>query len=696
MVRPLFPPVRRTLLTACVALIGSWSGWVQAVAPRQLLEVVDFGPPAVSADGGRVAFRVERALVERNTYESRWFVQRLDDGSAAQEVADGGEPLRSSAGVAIPSLPVWAPDGEWIYYLALIDGKVDVWRAATDGAGAEPLTLDPADVMEFRLAEDGLSLDYAVGATRDEVVAAEIAEYEQGVRIDGSVPVGQSLHRSGMIRGRPATQRFGGAWFDRVFLLDDAPIRWKRLDLTAAGRGQGAVVEITGFAEAPPPLVLPEHLEPWRTAYHPTTGSLAALVRTGERDGLRQRPDVSLVAMVANAPRQVVKCSADLCTNRQISSVQWRPDSTEVLFTVTDPAAGLAQSIGRWDVESDTVHPVVHVDGLVNGGRDLSSLCGASAQVLACVVAGATQPPRLEKIDIDTGAATVLFQPNQALAEKMAGVPVELLRWTDRKGREFTGQYFPAQGGSGGPYPLFVHYYRCPGFLRGGMGDEWPLASLASRGISTLCINAAPSRVDALERYDHGLTATESAIDLLSRRGEVDPGKVGFGGLSFGSEVALWLSAESTLLAAVSVSTPVISPAYYMLNLLKGDDFLAGLSEYWGLGTPAETPYRWQSISPASKLDRINVPLIFQMSEQEYLSSVDYTLPLVKDQRAELWVFPDEPHQKFQPKHKLSVYQRNLDWFIFWLRGMEDADEAKSEQYRRWREIRARLSADDA
>jgi hypothetical protein len=31
---------------------------------------------------------------------------------------------------------------------------------------------------------------------------------------------------------------------------------------------------------------------------------------------------------------------------------------------------------------------------------------------------------------------------------------------------------------------------------------------------------------------------------------------------------------------------------------------------------------------------------------------------------------------------------RNLDWFRFWLKGEEDPDPAKAEQYARWRELR--------
>jgi hypothetical protein len=60
----------------------------------------------------------------------------------------------------------------------------------------------------------------------------------------------------------------------------------------------------------------------------------------------------------------------------------------------------------------------------------------------------------------------------------------------------------------------------------------------------------------------------------------------------------------------------------------------------------------------------------------------------------EMWVYPDEYHQKIQPKHRYSVYLRNVDWFRFWLKGEEDPDPAKKEQYERWRKLRE-LQRDD-
>jgi len=95
------------------------------------------------------------------------------------------------------------------------------------------------------------------------------------------------------------------------------------------------------------------------------------------------------------------------------------------------------------------------------------------------------------------------------------------------------------------------------------------------------------------------------------------------------------------------------------------------------------------ALSPAENLDVIKAPILMQMPEQEYVMALDYAVLLMRSHRADMYVFPDEPHQKFQPRHKLAAYERNIDWFRFWLQGHEDPDPAKREEYKRWRVMKA-------
>jgi len=327
--------IKTTFLPVAVWLALAGSAHAETVSPQQLLEVVDFGNPSVSPDGGRAAYRTEQASVERNTYDTVWYVQDMGEGSSPVRVADGGVPLRDSAGISVPTAAVWSPDGRWIYYRALMNGSIDVWRAATDGSGTDAMTLDPADVRDFSLDDGGRTLKYSVGATRDEVIKAEQAEYDRGIRIDKTVPIGRNLFRSGNFEGRLATQRFGKVWFDHASLLADRPERWKAIDLATAQQRDIPSSEAPSSPPNPSDLLA----DAWKLASDSRSGRIAILVRSGDGAGLLYKPDVELLVLSGPKDKTPVRCRSELCTKKAITGISWRPDSDQVLFTVTDPDA---------------------------------------------------------------------------------------------------------------------------------------------------------------------------------------------------------------------------------------------------------------------------------------------------------------------------------------------------------------------
>lgn len=681
------------LVSLGVAVVGS--SHAETISPRRLLEVTDLGNPVISPDGQYVAFRSEQASVERNTYDTTWYVQALDGESPPLRVADGGAPLREYVtGVGLPSLAIWSPDGKWIYYRALLDGRVSIWRAASDGSGASAVTSDPADVRDFTLSANGRTLMYSVGATREEVVAAEESEYDRGIRIDDTVNIAAGLFRSSKIDGRPATQRFRGPWFSAGPLLAKVPDRWKAVDL--------AMMKTRSLskAELPARPLTPADLSPdlpaapiknmdnlhYEIAQNPGDGRIAVLL-PGEKDkGLAASLYFELAMLPDRHASHPIFCTDKLCRHRDIVRIQWRPGSDEVLFTVTN--YDRTQSVYGWNVVAGTVRPIVLSNGLVSGSQRYWDIpCGLSVATLVCVAAEADHPPRLEAIDVKSGHRRILFEPNKGLEVDIAATaPSKLIRWKDTRGRDFTGQFFEARGASPGhPPPLFVNFYNCYGFLRGGLGDEWPLATLAENGISALCINAIPEyRLDVAARYDQGRAAVESVVKLLATEGRIDRTHVGMGGLSYGSEVTLWTLTHSDMVTAASVSGVSVTPTFYLLISLR-DDLRSKFWDLWQLGAPNETAKRWREISPAYQLDRIKAPILFQLPEQEYRMTLDYSLPLEHRHQGDIYVFPDETHIKFQPRHKLAVYERNVDWFRFWLQGYEDPNPEKAGQYRIWR-----------
>jgi dipeptidyl aminopeptidase/acylaminoacyl peptidase len=663
-------------LVAAAASLSASASRAQPAYPglEELVEVVDLSGVAASPDGRHVAFRIDRPEIGRNSYELVWQVLDLATGEV-RRLGPGGGPIIADPGLLVAETPIWSADGRWIHYRALGANGVQIWRAATDGSGARPVTNEDGDVVSMERSPDGGAVVYRVDPPRAEIEGAELAEYDSGIFVDEHVELAQNPFRGAIINGRHASQRLTGRWFARGGLLWSRGTRGQRLDL-----GTLAISDVPD--EPPAPSAGAEGPAPPDATSRSASGDVA----TASWDGVQS---VLKVVRAGNAGATLT-CAAEACRTERVVWIAWRPGHDHVLFAGTDNSQ--VQKLYLWDVHARRVRAIAAGDGLLNGGRNGSAPCAVTATQAICVAAAPASPPLLVLVDLETGARRAVFDPNPNLRARR-WPRVERLEWRSAEGRTFTGTLFLPEDVPGAT-PLFINYYRCEGFLRGGVGDEWPFVSLAAAGIASACVNATrmSGPQDAVAQYRAALGGLEALVGLLASRGAIDRSRVGMGGLSFGSEVLMWAVIHSDLVSVASVASPQFEASSYWLNGVRGRDHHALLRQVWGLGAPEETPDQWRLLSPALNIDRIRVPLLMQLPEQESRYAIELYARLSNTAvPAELYVFPDEPHIKMQPRHRLAVYRRNLDWFRFWLQGHVDGDPEHADQYRRWRLLAERF-----
>lgn len=657
-------------VAGCVAVAASAPS-AASVSNRELVEVVDIDSLSASPDGRFAVFRTVRADIVRNSYVLRWHSVDLADGSV-RDIGGGGDPIYLDPGSVQAETPVWVEKGNAVVIRLLVDGAVGLWKADMRGQRMAPLIVRDADVEEYGPGQDGRSLTYKMGPSRDEIRRAERAEYDRGILVDSSVDLSQNLFRGGSINGRMSTQRLVGYWFVKDGLLWRAPRQQRRFDLlTGDDSAVGPLQPVQAFS-------LPNARPPGEAR------SADGHVATSAWDGKSGKVSVRF------ADGRELMCTDPLCSSVRVASLAWRPGSADVLITFMDRER--RQSLFLWSTDLNALRRVADNEGLLGGGRRHMYPCAVSAAAALCVAAGPASPPRVERIDLDSGRRQLLFDPNADL--RLAYRPtVRHIRWEIGDGGDAAGVLMLPARPADEPAPLYVNYYSCEGFLRGGEGDEWPIPALLDAGFAVACINAVPSTgpQDALEEYRAGLAAVRALVEKLSGEGIVDRSKIAMGGLSFGSEVAFWIASHSHLLAALSVSSPQPEPANYWLSAMPGSDIPGTTRRVWGYGAPEETPERWRVVSPALNAGKIRLPVLFQMPEMEARRVPELYARLARQGiPTELYAFPDEPHIKVQPRHRLAVYERNLDWFRYWLQDHRDPDPDKAGQYRRWDQLKQR------
>lgn len=623
-----------------VCLLAAASPAASQTTPREIAEIADLSGLAVSPDGKWIAYRVERPSTVTNRIDVDWYLAPTDGTASPRALGRLGTAMWNDAGSVLPGDAQWMPDSKSVVIRALVDGRIGLWTSAIDGSGFRESPQSEGDIEAFVVAADG-DIVMREGPQRHAIARAEEAERDAGILFDARVDLAQPLYHGASINGRPSTQRFSGDWFDRVPLLADVP----RKVIVRSSPGnieRPASDSERGLLEL---KVMPEMTDSFRNVLQRHGVCVAASGCPSDADRLAWRtalPDGRvLVAVRAQLGRTMLYV--------------WSPATAKL--------AMLAVSAGQ-----------------LSSGRSDSKPCANGDSIIFCVEAAASIPPRLVRIDAG-GRQQIIDSPNSY--PDRDGLLVETIAWQVSGSRASGILIRPKIPGR---LPLFVTYYRCNGYLRGGTGDEWPLRALAASGIASLCIDVLPGGDFAQERYQIGLDAVRTAIDELERRGVVDRRHVGMGGLSFGSEVATWTAMHSDLLKAVSIASVQIEPTYYWYNARPGrETFARNIRQNWKLGPPDTEPAEWQSLSAALNIESITAPMLLQLPESEARQSAELMSKLATNGLGETHLFPLAPHLKVEPRQKLAAYERNLDWFRFWLKGEIDPDPAKADQYRRWR-----------
>src|SRR5580658_7890270 len=180
--------------------------------------------------------------------------------------------------------------------------------------------------------------------------------------------------------------------------------------------------------------------------------------------------------------------------------------------------------------------------------------------------------------------------------------------------------------------------------------------------------------------------AYESAIDYLNRRGLIDVNRVGIIGFSRTFwYVTYTLTHSKQHFAAAAIADGVdysyfqsmLSPAVAFESVYGGPPFGKSMS-------------RWLKESPAFLMDKVETPLRIQtlypgslLGDWHWFSGLSHL-----GKPVEMIYVPEGVHVLERPWDRMVSQQGNVDWFCFWIKGQEDPDPAKVEQYQRWRELR--------
>ncbi len=129
----------------------------------------------------------------------------------------------------------------------------------------------------------------------------------------------------------------------------------------------------------------------------------------------------------------------------------------------------------------------------------------------------------------------------------------------------------------------------------------------------------------------------------------------------------------------------------HLVTLDLSDDWGPYSYDVYGGGPYGAAADAWRREAPTFNLDKVAAPLRIEansypslLGEWEMYAGMRWLHKPV-----ELILYPTGAHQLKKVRERIASQSGTVDWFAFWLSGVEDNTPAKSAQYERWRALKA-------
>jgi dipeptidyl aminopeptidase/acylaminoacyl peptidase len=317
-------------------------------------------------------------------------------------------------------------------------------------------------------------------------------------------------------------------------------------------------------------------------------------------------------------------------------------------------------------------------------------------------------PARFYTIDPETHKEALLLDLNPQFEELQFG-RVEIIEWEVRGAKIIGGLYLPPDYQPGKRYPLVIQTH---GFLPAEFSmdgrSEWSSGfaarPLAARGVLVL---QAQNFKDSEKDYDRvakdrslGANVEESfknfntlvyegAIDFLDKKGIIDRSRVGIVGFSRTvCFVAYTLTHSKYRFAAASLVDGI--GCGYMDELSNPTGAWDYNALNGGVAPFGEGLKLWLENSPGFNLDKVETPMrLVALGNPSVLELWEWYVGLSLEKKpVDFVLIPDAIHIYGTSAECMLKQQGLVDWFAFWLKGEEDPNPTKAEQYARWQELR--------
>ena len=590
--------------------------------------------PEISPDGKRIAYVLSRADMERSAYDTDLWLVGID----------GSNDTRLTRSNSTNTHPRWSPDGRKIAFLSDREsGRQAIWLIDPSGGEAERMTSEKGGISDFEWSPDGKTIAFVMREPappgKDDVhVAGAEARTPHLYLIDVDSRAVTRLTRGDFTIANPSWSPDGSliaVEYEKSGVQDE-----QRRDIALVTRSGEVrmLVERPGVDRSP--------------HFSPDGKSVAFLSAGGVSDWLREA-QVYVVPIAGGTPRLVSKDYG-----RQPNNVMWADAQT---IWIEGPWNTRGE-IFRVSADGSGFREVTQFDGVVSGATVRNGVAAFVMQTL-------TQPPELYTLPLRQ-----LTHHNDALRDRALG-ETRLIRWKNPKdGLEIEGLLtLPIGYQPGERYPtlLFAHGGPASHFdqsFLGYLGYIYPVQVFADKGFVVLRPNPRGTggygeKFRMANRNDWGggdWADINAGIDKLIADGIADPNRLGLMGWSYGGFMAAWAAGHSDRLKAISIGAPVVD----LLSFHGTTDIRAFIPNYFHGSNDLLREH-----SPLWHLRPTKARVLIQHGEADERVPTSQGIMLYRVLQemgvdVSMVTYPRSPHTPREPRQRMDVMQRNVDFFL--------------------------------
>jgi hypothetical protein len=317
-------------------------------------------------------------------------------------------------------------------------------------------------------------------------------------------------------------------------------------------------------------------------------------------------------------------------------------------------------------------------------------------------------PPQLFAVDGATKQEKLVVDFNPGLADAVALGRAEKVEGKLASGIPWAGVLlYPPDHDATRRYPLVIQSvygtrvndtFTLYGAQFVGTGPTpvatYPGRMLAAKGVMVLNLDVPMAqKFGTIEEGPIRQQGFEAAIPRLDALKLIDPAKVGIVGFSRNGYYVEYTLTHSSFPFAAAIAADNWDPSYIQ-QTLSGTYASTAVTigqEPYGQGLAS-----WLENSPGFNTERIKSPLM--MIDQSigmfgvFLKWETFNRLRLLKKPVEFYVMPGAEahgaHNTQNPAQVLALMNRSIDWFDFWLNGLEDKNPTKAAQYAAWRKLR--------